>query len=162
MASQTASISIGFTQAGSAKKAGSAVAVLQCGLTEAANQYAGGSGLISSDVATGTLPKAHIPFARLPDGTPIYVDPVWYPLLDYVVNTQLGGPTGPTLSDISDTVSSTRSSAIDAQNAVSVVSQTVNANADALAATVQVAQANALSGASQIPPVTHTSRGVVP
>ncbi|GAC1664565.1 MAG: hypothetical protein PVS3B2_00370 [Candidatus Dormibacteraceae bacterium] len=160
MATESAVISCGFTQSGASKKAGSATAVVQAGATQSANQYAGGSGLISSDVAAGALPKAHIPFGRVrPDGT-VEVDPVWYRFLDYVVNTQLGGPTGPTLGDISDTVESTRSSAINAQNAVSVVAQTVNANASALAATVQVAQTNNLSGAKQIPAISYTVKGI--
>lgn len=162
MATRSAIISCGFTQSGTSSKAGSAAAVMECGATQAANQYAGGSGLISSDVAAGTLPKAHVSFGRVRSDGTVEVDPVWYRFLDYVVNTQLGGPTGPTLSDITDTVSSTRSSAIDAQNAVSVVAQTVNANADTLAATVQVAQTNSLTGATQIPKVTYTTKGVQP
>ncbi len=162
MASETATLSCGFTQSGTSKKAGTAMAVVQCGATQAANQYAGGSGLISTEAAAGSLPKANVPFGRVrPDGT-VEVDPVWYRLLDYVINTQLGGPTGPKMSDITATVDSTRTSAIAAQNAVSVVSQTVNANATTLAAAVQVSQTAALPGASQIPPVTYTARGVNP
>jgi len=162
MATETATINIGFTQAGTAKKAGTATASLQSGATEAANNYAGGSGLISSSVAKTKLPQAQLPLGRVqPDGT-VVMDPTWYRFLDYIANVQLGGVTGPTMGDLSATVDSTRSSAINAQNAVSVVAQTVNANAASLAATVQVSQTAALPGATQIPKVTYTNRGVQP
>ena len=160
MATETATISCGFTQSGMSKKAGSATAVVQAGALESANQYAGGSGLLSATLNKGRLRSASLPFGRAqPDGS-VMVDPVWYRFLDYIVNTQLGGPTGPTLGDLTATVDSTRSSAIAAQTSVSQVAQTVNANASALAATVQVAQTSALPGATQIPPVVYTPRGV--
>lgn len=162
MATETATISIGFTQSGVAKKAGAASAVVTAGALQSANKYTGGSSLLGSSLAKSRLPSASLPFGKaLPDGT-VMVDPVWYRFLDYIVNTQLGGPTGPTLGDITTTVDSTRSSAIAAQNAVSVVAQTVNANASTLAATVQVSQAAALPGASQIQPPTYTTKGVQP
>ncbi len=160
MATETAVISIGFTQSGVAKKAATATANLQCGALESANNYAGGSGLISSNVAKTRLPQAQLPLGRVqPDGT-VLMDPTWYRFLDYIANVQLGGITGPTLGDISTTVDSTRSSAIAAQTSVSQVAQTVNANASTLAATVQVAQTSALPGATQIPPVAYTPKGV--
>lgn len=162
MATQTASIVIGFSQSSTAKKAGAATATMQCGTLEAANQYAGGSGLLSRQRNRYKLPSLQVPFARLPDGTPLYVEKPWYDALNYVINTQLGGIAGPSLSDITTTVDSTRSSAIDAQNAVSVVAQTVNANAQSLAATVQVSQASSLPGSSQIPKPIYTNKGVQP
>lgn len=162
MASQSAIISIGFSRSVTAAKGGAGSASLQCGALQYANAYLGGSGLIARPRATYKLPSAQVPFARLPDGTPLYLERSWYDALNYVCNTQLGGITGPSLSDITTTVDSTRSSAIDAQNAVSVVAQTVNANADTLAATVQVAQTNSLSGSTQIPPVTFTRHGIEP
>lgn len=162
MASQSATLSVGFAQSCVGKKSGAAVASLQCGALESANRYTGGSGLLASNRNKYKLPSANVPFGTVqPDGS-VMVNPNWYRVLDYVVNTQLGGLTGPTLGDITTTVDATRSSAIDAQNAVSVVAQTVNANANALAATVQVSQTNALTGASQIPRVTYTNRGVQP
>lgn len=162
MASQSAVINIGFTRTSVARKNGVASAALQCGALEAANNYAGGTGLLASARSKYKLPSINVPFSRLPDGTPLYVDAAWYRIFDYVVNTQLGGINGPTLGDITMTVDSTRSSAIEAQNAVSVVAQTVNANASTLAATVEVAQTSALPGAAQIHPPVYTSRGIQP
>jgi hypothetical protein len=160
MATQTASISIGFTRSGVSKKQGAAVAVLQCGTLEAANQYAGGSGLLSRTRNKYKLPSSRVPFGDVqPDGS-VVVRKDWYDVLNYVFNTQLGGITGPTLGDITETVSSSSAAAIDAQNAVSVVAQTVNANASTLAATVQVSQASALPGAAQIEPPVYTTKGV--
>lgn len=161
MATQSAIISIGFSQSGTAMKAGSAVATVQCGTLEAANQYMGGNGLIAADTLRSHFPSQRIPVAWF-KGEPIYMDLTWYRFFDYIVNTQLGGFNGPKLSDITDTVASSSTAAIDAQNAVSIVAQTVNANADALAATVQVSQAAALPGATQIPNPTYTTRGVQP
>lgn len=160
MATESAVLSCGFTQSSASKKAGSASAVVQTGAIESANQYAGGSGLLSASLNKGRLPSASLPFGRVQSDGSVMVDPVWYRFLDYIVNTQLGGPTGPTLGDLTATVDSTRSSAINAQNAVSVVAQTVNANASALAATVQVAQTNNLSGATQIPAISYTVKGI--
>ena len=159
MASQSASIIFGFARSVTAKKRGYATATIQCGLLEAANQYMGGSGLISTDTVRSHFPSQRIPVAWF-QGQPIYMDVTWYRFFDYIVNTQLGGFNGPKLSDITDTVSSSSTAAIDAQNAVSIVAQTVNANADALAATVQVSQAAALPGATQIPQPVYTERGV--
>lgn len=162
MATQTASIVIGFSQSSTAKKAGAATATMQCGTLEAANQYAGGSGLLSRQRNRYKLPSAHVPFGRLQKDGSILIEPAWYDAFNYVINTQLGGIAGPSLSDITTTVDSTRSSAIDAQNAVSVVAQTVNANAQSLAATVQVSQASSLPGSSQIPKPIYTTKGVQP
>lgn len=162
MASQSAIISVGFTQSGTAKKAGTASAALLCGALESANNYAGGSGLLSANLAKTKLPQAQLPLGRvMADGT-VLIDPTWYRFLDYIANVQLGGPTGPTMGDISSTLGSTRNSAISAENAVSVVAQTVNANASSLAATVQVAQTNNLSGSTQIPKPVYTQRGIQP
>lgn len=160
MASQSAIISIGFSQSGVSAKRGAAVATMQCGTLEAANQYAGGSGLLARTRNKYQLPPARTPFGDVqPDGS-VVIRKNWYDVLNYVFNGQLGGIAGPTLSDITDTVSSSSSAAIDAQNAVSVVAQTVNANASTLAATVQVSQAAALPGAAQIHPPVYTEKGV--
>lgn len=163
MVSQVASISVGFVQSGVARKGGSASATMLCGTLESANQYAGGSGLLDGqNTARTKLPQARQPIGRVqPDGS-VLMDATWYRLFDYIVNTQLGGIQGPKLSDITDTVASSSTAAIDAQNAVSIVAQTVNANASTLAATVQVSQAAALPGASQIHPPTYTTKGVQP
>lgn len=162
MTSRTAIISIGFTQSSVARKAGTAVAAMQCGTLEAANQYAGGAGLLSRSRNKLKLPSPHVPIGRTqPDGT-VLIDRGWYDVFNYVFNTQLGGITGPTLGDITTTVASSSTAAIDAQNAVSGVAQTVNANAAVLQATVQVSQAAALPGSSQIHPPTYTTRGVQP
>lgn len=160
MTTQTASIILGFSRSVVGKKGGAAAATVQCGTLESANQYAGGSGLISRDRHRYKMPSARVPFGDVqPDGS-VLVRKEWYDALNYVINTQLGGIAGPSLSDITTTVSSSSAAAIDAQNAVSVVAQAVNANASTLQATVQVSQAGALPGADQIPEPVFTTRGI--
>jgi hypothetical protein len=162
MATQSASIAFGFMRSVTAKKQGAATATIQCGLLEAANQYAGGSGLLSRTRIKYQLPSIRVPFGDVQDDGTVLVRKDWYDVMNYVFNGQLGGINGPTLSDITTTVSSSSTAAIDAQNAVSVVAQTVNANATALQATVQVSQAASLPGATQIPHPIFTNKGIQP
>jgi len=163
MATQTAMISIGLTMSAVSKKSGRGTAQLQCGALEAATNYTGGSGLISRNRIATQLPPARVPLGRLQeDGVTIVIEKAWYDALDYVFNRQLGGIAGPSLSDITTTVDSTRTSAIDAQTAVSQVAATVNANAEALSATVQVTQNSSLPGATQIPPVVRAKGALLP
>ena len=160
MPSQSAVINIGFSRSSASKKAAVAMATVQCGTLEAANQYTGGSGLISRDRHRYKLPSARVPFGDVQQDGSVLVRKEWYDALNYVINTQLGGINGPSLGDITTTVESSSLAAIDAQNAVSVVAQTVNANAQVLQATVQVSQNSSLPGASQIPRPVYTEKGI--
>lgn len=87
------------------------------------------------------------------------VTPEWYRFYNYFCTTVLGGPTGATVADIASAVVTNSTSAASATQATVSLSQQADANAQALAAAVQVVQTAALAGSSQIPSVQLTNKG---
>lgn len=159
MASQTASISIGVVLANSSRKNGSATATITTGALQQPQNYSGGTGVAKSagniklqmpqTLTIGTLAE---------DGKTVNLTPIWFKFLSLLFNERLGGPQGASIPDLSTSVVTTRAQAVTATNAVALVGQQVNANAQSLGAVVQVAQTNSLSGATQIPPVVYSSK----
>lgn len=166
MTSRSAVISVGLSIANTTAKHGVASAVLTTGALEYANPYSGGTTVTTDTSLLRTkLPLAELPLGRVAKDGSVLIDPTWYRFLDFVSNVQLGGPTAPTIADLSTATVSTRTQAIAAQTAVASVSQQVNSNAQTLGAVVQVAQTSSLPGAAQIPPVVYTEpnrKGVQP
>jgi len=157
MASRSAVINLGVALNNTSMKGAGSVAIIWLGATQSAQPFAGGSGLIGTQSLLRTrLPSAQVPIGAMADGSPIYMNPTWYRFFDFIANVQLGGPQGPSVTDLSTTVVSTRSDAIQAQQSVSALTQQTVANAQALGAVVQVTQTSSLPGASQIPPVVYT------
>lgn len=158
MASQTASISLGVSLGNTAKKGGTAAAQISTGALEQPQPYSGGIGIQQS--ASSANQKLQLPTTMTigkvrPDGT-VQIDPNWWRFLHDLFEQRLGGTQGDSIPDLTTTVVDTRAQAITAQTSVSAVSQQVDANAQALAATVQVAQNNSLTGSGQIPPVVYS------
>lgn len=121
------------------------------------------SGLFSSSgVSNGTNTtnlKSWLPSARVPVVTSTGImTPEWYRFLQYLVEVVLGGASAPTVADVVTAVTTTTEGAVAATQAAQAVSQQADANAQALAAAVQVVQTASLPGASQIPPVQLNSR----
>lgn len=81
----------------------------------------------------------------------------WYRFIDYWVNTVLGGPDAPSMSDVIAEIERQIVASQALEAATNLVAQQAQANAEALAATVQVVQTAALSGSDQIPPVRTTA-----
>jgi hypothetical protein len=156
MASQSASISIGLSLGNTSSKHGAAGAIVTTGVLNQANPYSGGNSVTGNTGRRVPLPKASIPFGTVNAQGQVIVDPAWYQAFDFFFNKQAGGPSAPSVADLSAATISTKDQAIQAQTAVASVSQQVTANAASLGAVVQVAQNNALSGASQIPPVSYS------
>jgi len=159
MASESASILIGVTLGNTSKKGGSASAQIVTGALEQPQPYSGGSGVIQSSNAAVKVQIPHVSqiFGRVNDDGTVSISKDWYRFLHDFFN-KMGGPQGASIDDLSTTVVATREQAIVATNGVAAVSQQVDANAQSLAVTVQVAQNNSLAGSSQIPPVTYSSR----
>lgn len=158
MASETASIQIGVTLSNTSKKTGAQSAQIIAGALEQTQPYSGGSGVIQSANSRVKIQIPHVSqtFGRVnADGT-VTIGKDWYRFLQDFFN-KMGGPQGASIDDLSTTVVETRAQAITATNGVASVSQQVDANAQSLAATVQVAQNNSLAGSSQIPPVVYSS-----
>ena len=85
---------------------------------------------------------------------PAYVDAAtWYKFFTFVAEIKLGGVNGPTLTNVADDVVLAKAQVSNVVSEQAVVTQQVNANAEALKVTVEVAQGAALAGASQIPEV---------
>lgn len=82
-----------------------------------------------------------------------FCDPTWYRFFQFVAEIKLGGRSGPTLPDVVTAITDTQTTAATATASVVTLQQQTSANAEALAATVQVAQNNSLAGAGQIPRV---------
>lgn len=165
MASQSASISLGLALSNSASKHGKSTATITTGALEGANPYSGGTTVTGNTGRKVPLPQASVPIGKVDAQGNVMIDPVWHKCLDFFFNQQLGGPSAPSIADLSTVAVSTREQAIKAQTDVAAVSQQVVANAESLGAVVQVAQNNSLSGASQIPPVSYSkpiSRGPQP
>lgn len=111
------------------------------------------------------LPPAEIPIGYVNNdrSKPVIIDAqTWYSFFNYLVNVVLGGPNAPTLADVTTAVTVATEQSAESAAIVSAVSQQVVANAESLAATVEVAQNNALPGANQIPPVQKYGYGVEP
>jgi hypothetical protein len=160
MTSRAASISLGVVLGNTSKKGGAASAQIVAGALEQPQPYSGGTGIQQS--ANTANQKLQLPTSQFigtveKDGR-VRINPDWFRFLHDQFEQRLGGAQGDSIADISTTVVDTRAQAITAQNGVAAVTQQVNANAQALAATVQVAQTNSLAGASQIPPVVYSSK----
>ncbi len=158
MATETASISLGVFLGNTSKKGGAASAQITTGALEQPMPYSGGTGVQQSANAANQklqLPNTMTIGKTMPDGT-VQIDPNWWRFLHDLFEQRLGGSQGDSIPDLTTTVVDTRTQAIAAVTGVSAVSQQVNANAQTLAATVQVAQTNSLTGASQIPPVIYS------
>ena len=101
--------------------------------------------------------QAWLPPQRQPvayqQGNQFFCDPAWYRFFEFVANVKLGGQSGPTLPDVAATVTETQATAAAASATVTEIAQQTTANAEALAATVQVAVDNDLTGWEQIPGV---------
>ena len=93
---------------------------------------------------------------------PVYLDPSWERFLRFQHEIKLGGDTGFTLPDVAASVEESQSTAQSSAVAVAAYSQQAATNAEALAATVQVLQNNAIPGATQIPPVDTSALSAIP
>ena len=121
--------------------------------------FADANGVSTQNSATSA--KAMLPGPRTPIGyvngdrsKPVYIDEAtWYRLVDYIVNIKLGGVTAPTLTDVSNSITSVQDATTSIVNSVvSITEQTTN-NAAALDTVKEVVQTADLPGATQIPPV---------
>ena len=77
----------------------------------------------------------------------------WDNFFQYLNDTFLKMPNGPTLPDVASSVTASQARSIAGEVVASALSQQANANAQALSAVVQVTKTAALAGAAQIPPV---------
>ena len=77
----------------------------------------------------------------------------WDNFFQYLNDTFLKMPNGPTLPDVASSVTASQARSIAGEVVATALAQQANANAQALSAVVQVAQMAALPGAAQIPPV---------
>jgi hypothetical protein len=121
----------------------------------------GVSGVYQQGVGNGTsrpndvawLPSAQTPIGRAkPDGS-VVMDPAWYRAFQHLFEVKLGGRAAPSLPDVVTTVESTQAAAVQNGQQVGALTQQSQANAESLNVVRQVVQNNALTGASQIPPV---------
>lgn len=114
------------------------------------------SGVIQSGIPASTNQlnlKAWLPPPRQrmvgPDGI---CDPRWYRFFQWFTE-KMGGPNGPSILDMAASVETAQSQATSASLTATGLEQQAVTNAEALSATIQVVQNNALAGATQIPPV---------
>lgn len=144
---------MGLSLANTSSKHGVSAAIVTTGVLSAANPYSGGTDVPGNNGRKVPLPQASVPLGTVNAQGQVIIDPVWYRSLDFFFNHQLGGPSAPSIADLSTATISTRTQAIQAQADVASVTQQVTANAQSLGVVVQVAENNNLSGAAQIPPV---------
>lgn len=159
MASQSASISLGVVLGNTSKKGGAASAQISTGALEQPLPYSGGTGIQQS--ASAAAQKLQLPTSQFigtveSDGR-VRINPDWFRFLHDQFEQRLGGVQGDSIPDISTAVVSTREQSIAAITGVAAVAQQVDANAQALGATVQVTQNNSLTGSNQIPPIVYSS-----
>lgn len=88
-----------------------------------------------------------------PDGT---MNAAWYRFFDFFVNVFAGGPSAPTMADVQAAIENALSELQTQQQTTALIAAQSQTNAEALAATVEVVQNNALTGASSIPSVSRT------
>ena len=85
---------------------------------------------------------------------PAYVDAAtWYKFFTFVAEIKLGGVNGPTMTNVADDVVLAKAQVSTVVAEQALVTQQVQANAEALKVTVEVSQGAALAGAEQIPDV---------
>lgn len=77
----------------------------------------------------------------------------WDNFFQYLSDTFLKMPNGPTLPDVASSVTASQARSIASEVVSAALAQQTNANAQSLAAVVEVAKAAALPGAMQIPAV---------
>jgi hypothetical protein len=118
--------------------------------------FAGGGAPVVGNSNLDTL-KSLLPrqpqIAMNADGT---MTAPWYRFFDYLVNNYLDALNQPTIADIVASVDESKAAATTATQSIALVAQQTQANADALAATVEVVTNSALPGSSQIPPVSRS------
>lgn len=111
------------------------------------------SGGITPSANTANL-KTLFPDQSVPiDTAGTLMNPTWYRFFRYLVYTVLGGPQASTLPDVATALTYSETQALIGAALTAGLAQQAIANAQALAAVVQVAQMAALPGAPQIPPV---------
>lgn len=88
-----------------------------------------------------------------PTGQSVKVNPDWMRHFADLGQRKLGGATFPTVPDITEIFQLSQSNATAISQIQTALEQMVNANAQSLAALLQVVQTAALAGAAQIPPV---------
>lgn len=98
------------------------------------------------------MPPQREPLATIV-GDRAYITPAWERFFRFQHEVRLGGDAGNTLPDVVAAVEVTQATASASATQAAAFAQQSQANAEALAATVQVVQNNALAGAPQIPPV---------
>jgi hypothetical protein len=118
--------------------------------------FAGGGAPVVGNSNLDTL-KSLLPrqpqIAMNADGT---MTAPWYRFFDYLVNNYLDALNQPTIADIVASVDESKAAATTATQSIALVAQQTQANADALAATVEVVTNSSLPGSSQIPPVSRS------
>lgn len=122
------------------------------------------SGLISSSGVNASRNLTNLQSLLPPQRQPMVIkaengyicDPTWYRFFDFFVNVFLGGTNGRTLTDIINSITSVQEAAMTAEMRSILVEQQTQANAQSLAATIEVVTNNALVGAEQIPPASTT------
>jgi len=167
MASATTEIFLGpRVSCPTTMKAAGAVAVISLGAFCTSSPYS--SSLTTED---STNRKVTLPTPRVPLGyveyngqrLPVIIDErSWYKWLHDLDERRLGGPTAPTVPDLSTNVVYAKEQAVAASATVANVSQQVDANAQSLQVANEVAVNAALPGASSIPPVQISSRRIEP
>ena len=139
--------------------AGTTTATLYLFVRSVSGRYTGAG--ITASTNSRNL-KTMLPSASSPIGyatvqgqrVAILIDDVfWYSFFRYVTQTVLGGPTAPTLTDVTEAVTVAQVQAIAVSAVTAGLTQQAIANAGSLAAVVQSVQAAGLPGAAQIPPV---------
>jgi len=126
------------------------------GLSASCNPY--GSVNFSRAAAA---PGYALPGPRMPLGyvvvngqrLPVEIDPAYWRLFRHMWDDRLGGMSGPSMGEVQTNVEATKAQAVNAVVTAAAVEQLATTNAEALKATVQVAQNAGLAGASNIPEV---------
>ena len=151
MASQTVDVYLGASLGTVASASRTATVAISAGTFATAAPYAA-SGNINSEALTSL--KSWLPPQRVPlvdkNG---YMSVPWYKFFQFVADIKLGGPSAPTVTDLSTNVVAVKQEAVSANATAAAVAVQAAANAIALEATKQVVQNSSLPGSTQIPPV---------
>lgn len=118
-----------------------------------------GSGVSTEDAQTSA--KAMLPGPRTPLGyvngdrkQPVYIDEAtWYRLVDYILNTKLGGVAAPSIADMAETVTTVQAAVTSTVTTMTELTDQAAQNAAALDTVVEVAKTSGLTGADQVPSV---------
>ncbi len=115
------------------------------------------AGFYSASLSASTTkknwkPSSVHPIGRTSDGKEVFLDPAWSRYFSDLGGRKLGGALFPTLPDVTEIFALTNNNAVEISQIQVALEAQAKANAQSIAAILEVINTAALAGAAQVPP----------